>query len=63
MSSIEGPRTCEECGGRLGTNPDCANCQDFATRDADRVTAKVGGVAADRMQGAPRAFSSRGRVD
>lgn len=53
---------CDECNAIVGTNPDCENCQDFATQDADRTTAKAGATA-DRQMGAPRAFSSSGRVD
>lgn len=53
---------CDECNQIEGTNPDCASCQDTATMDADRSTAKAGGTA-DRQMGAPRAFSRSGRVD
>lgn len=52
---------CDQCGERLGTNPDCFKCQEWATEDADRVTAKTGGRAANPTE--PRAFSSRGGVD
>lgn len=53
---------CSSCGQIEGTNPDCYDCQDVATADANRSTAKAGAVA-DRQMGAPRAFSSSGRVD
>lgn len=56
------PQSCDECGARAGTNPDCSECQDSCTKDANRSTAKAGGQA-NRMMGAPRAFSSSGRVD
>jgi len=54
--------SCRSCGQIEGTNPDCESCQDVATRDAERSTAKAGAVA-DRQMGAPRAFSSSGKVD
>lgn len=53
---------CEACGSHLGMNPNCETCQEHAAADADRATAKVGGVSALQL-GSPRAFSSRGRVD
>lgn len=50
------------CGSTLGLNPNCPNCQEHAAAGADRETAKVGGVRALQL-GAPRAFTSTGRVD
>jgi len=61
-SSRPKAKTCPSCGSHLGMNPNCSVCQEHATTDASRSTAKVGGVTAVQ-QGAPRAFSSSGRVD
>ena len=61
MSSTTLHELCK-CGSKLGLNPDCPTCQEHAAAGADRTTAKVGGVTM-AQQGAPRAFTSRGRVD
>lgn len=67
MEAITDLRYCGACETEMKTdtclNVDCPEAQDIATRDASRSTAKTTVQAAERMQGAPRAFTSRGNVD
>lgn len=62
LHEMETARKCRECGQCKGENPNCWACQEVATNDASRSTAKATANAA-RQEGEPRAFSSSGRVD